>query len=109
MQTQALPKVFQEKFRLFFDETPQAPYKEIEKVLYEEYGGRGSWFAALTGGKRWEPDDLFMEGTWEKKAVGSASIAQVHKARLKTGEWVAVKVQKPGISRQVGWDLAVFK
>lgn len=109
MQAQALPAIFQEKFRKFFDDTPQAPYKAIERVLREEYGDK-SWKSWLPGlGKRWDENGLFVPGTFEKKAIGSASIAQVHKAQLKTGEWVAVKIQKPGISRQVYWDLAVFK
>ena len=54
-------------------------------------------------------DRVFVPGSFERRAVGSASIAQVHRARLRTGEEVAVKVQKPWIKRQVGMDLAVFQ
>jgi aarF domain-containing kinase len=109
MQTAALPPIFQKKFRMFFDETPQAGYAEIAKILKEEYAGGKAQelFGVKKGG--WEPEDLFMPGTFQRRAVGSASVAQVHKAQLKTGEWVAVKIQKPGISRQVYWDLAIFK
>ncbi len=42
--------------------------------------------------------------------IASGSIAQVHRARLKgSGEYVAVKVQKPNIAVQMKWDLRVEK
>ncbi|MEJ7660993.1 MAG: AarF/UbiB family protein [Hymenobacter sp.] len=34
--------------------------------------------------------------------MGSASIGQVHRARLRTGEEVVVKVQRPGVQRKGG-------
>lgn len=37
--------------------------------------------------------------------VASASIAQVHKAILHDGTEVAVKIQKPNIRRQFGYDM----
>lgn len=40
--------------------------------------------------------------------MASASIAQVHKATLKDGTVVAVKVQKPEIKTQIGWDLFCY-
>jgi ubiquinone biosynthesis protein len=40
--------------------------------------------------------------------VASASIAQVHKARLHTGEVVAVKVQRPGIERTLRSDINIL-
>lgn len=104
MQSAILPKVVQEKFSQFFDETPQAGWKEVEKVLKEEYGHK---FPGMTGSQI--VDQIFMPGSFEKRAVGSASIAQVHKARLPNGDEVAVKIQKPWIQRQVGLDLFCFK
>lgn len=105
MQSAVLPPIFQEKFSQFFDETPQAGWRDIEKVLREEYGH----LPEVRNGTGDLVDRIFMPGTWERKAVGSASVAQVHRARLKTGEWVAVKVQKPWIERQVGLDLWMFE
>lgn len=49
-------------------------------------------------------DRLFSE--WNDTPIASASIGQVHRARLHTGEDVAVKVQHPGIDRALNADLA---
>lgn len=38
--------------------------------------------------------------------VASASIGQVHKARLKSGEWLAVKVQYPGVAKSIDSDVS---
>lgn len=48
-------------------------------------------------------DRLFVE--WQEKPFASASIGQVHKARLEDGREVAVKVQHPGIAKAVESDL----
>jgi len=40
--------------------------------------------------------------------LGSASLAQVHRARLLDGRPVAVKVQRPGVAEEVKQDLAVL-
>ncbi|UQA58692.1 ABC1 kinase family protein [Polyangium aurulentum] len=48
-------------------------------------------------------DELFAE--WEDKPFASASIGQVHRARLEDGREVAVKVQHPGIARAIESDL----
>ena len=57
------------------------------------------------------PDEAF--DLFEREPVASASIAQVHRARLKVkpGEpawkddegWVAVKVRKPDVPKQIEW------
>lgn len=100
MQSALFPTEFQAKFALFFSDTPQVGRREIEKVLREEFPNLED-----------PVNELFVPGTFSPRALGSASVAQVHKAQLNdgSGKWVAVKIQKPGISRQVGWDLAVFR
>ncbi len=46
----------------------------------------------------------------DEMPIGTASLAQVHKARIKsTGEEVVLKVQYPGVAEAVDSDLAVFK
>lgn len=52
-------------------------------------------------------EELFAE--FDEAPLGSASIAQVHRAVLPTGEVVAVKVQRPGIVDTVANDLAIME
>jgi predicted unusual protein kinase regulating ubiquinone biosynthesis (AarF/ABC1/UbiB family) len=49
------------------------------------------------------PEDLFAE--FEKEPFAAASFGQVHRARLKSGERVAVKIQYPAIARTIDADL----
>jgi aarF domain-containing kinase len=49
-----------------------------------------------------DPEDIFAE--FETHAFAAASLGQVHRARLKTGERVAVKIQYPGIARTIKTD-----
>lgn len=44
-----------------------------------------------------------------KECIGSASIAQVHKAKLKSGEYVAVKVQRRNIYEIMSTDVKLIK
>jgi ubiquinone biosynthesis protein len=43
------------------------------------------------------------------KPLASASIGQVHKAKLKSGEWVVIKVQRPGVQETIHLDLSILK
>lgn len=83
------------KFASLFDDAPQIPYSSIRQVFIDEFGR--------------EPEDIFE--VFEKEAMASASIAQVHKAKLRGGkdEWVAVKVQKPDVGKQMEWDLGAYR
>jgi predicted unusual protein kinase regulating ubiquinone biosynthesis (AarF/ABC1/UbiB family) len=49
-----------------------------------------------------DPENLF--AAFDKRAFAAASLGQVHRARLKTGEEVAVKIQYPGIGRAIESD-----
>lgn len=53
------------------------------------------------------PLDQFFEH-FERKPIASASIGQVHKARLLNGKQVVVKVQRPDIRRVIERDLAIM-
>ena len=52
------------------------------------------------------PDALFDE--FEREPVASASIAQVHFARLKNGRDVAIKVLRPGVHKSIDEDIALM-
>lgn len=47
--------------------------------------------------------------TFQDQPIGSASIGQVHKARLQDGTAVVVKVQRPNVQRQIETDLEILK
>ena len=85
MQAAVLPPAYGEAFSTLFDEAPQMSYEDVVAVFKRDFGKA--------------PEEIF--DTFETKARASASIATVFKARLKSGEWVAVKVQKPEIEKQV--------
>jgi predicted unusual protein kinase regulating ubiquinone biosynthesis (AarF/ABC1/UbiB family) len=53
-----------------------------------------------------EPQDLFAE--FETTAFAAASLGQVHRARLKDGRRVAVKIQYPSIGRTIRDDFRAF-
>ncbi|KAI9243409.1 ABC1 family-domain-containing protein [Sporodiniella umbellata] len=92
-QSAVLPTAYQRRARKLFDSAPAVPFNAIERVFMQDFGGL-------------HPSDLFDE--FEMTPIASASIAQVHKARLKNGEYVAVKIQKPAIRKQMDWDLWAF-
>ena len=50
-----------------------------------------------------DPEELF--ATFEKRAFAAASLGQVHRATLKTGEAVVLKIQYPGIARTIRDDM----
>jgi len=51
-------------------------------------------------------DELFSE--FDEQPVAAASVAQVHRARLKDGREVAVKILRPGVRRQVERDAVLL-
>ncbi|KAI1322631.1 ABC1 family-domain-containing protein [Xylariaceae sp. FL0255] len=104
MQSAVLPPEFQKMFARMFDDAPQDSWADVEKVIRKDFGGRGAeevFGVSFTGEEG--------KGLLERKARASASVAQVHWARLPDGREVAIKIQKPEIAKQVGWDLWAFK
>jgi aarF domain-containing kinase len=73
--------------RLHFD-SPPMHYPLIREVVRNEFGKAA--------------EDVFLD--FDKEAFAAASLGQVHRARLKSGEPVAVKIQYPGIARTIDAD-----
>lgn len=69
-------------------EAPPMHFPLIREVVRNEFGK--------------SVEELFAE--FDKQAFAAASLGQVHRARLKTGESVAVKIQYPGIARTIDAD-----
>jgi len=68
-------------------------------------GKTASNIVAYTTGKAIEESFIY----FDEVPIGSASIGQVHRARLLSGEDVVVKVQRPKIKTKVRTDLALIK
>lgn len=75
------------------DDCNKISYDEIEQILREEYG------------KNLENIFRYIE----KDAIGSASISQVHKAILKNGEEVVIKVKRKDVAKTVDRDIERIK
>ena len=85
------PREYVEEFQYCLDRTPPLPYAQIEAQLQAAFDRPLSEiFASI-----------------DPVPLASASIAQVHPARLVTGEDVVIKVQKPGIEAMLRTDLGV--
>ncbi|KAL8296834.1 hypothetical protein RB597_006108 [Gaeumannomyces tritici] len=104
MQSALLPPEFQRMFARMFDDAPSVGWDEVERVVREDFGGRSP--QEVFGVSFVGADGL---GVMEREARASASVAQVHWARLPDGREVAIKIQKPEIAKQIGWDLWAFK
>lgn len=85
-----MPPEYVEVLSQLQDEVPPHPFAEVRTRVEEELG------APL--------DRIFSE--FDPEPVAAASLAQVHRARLRDGREVAVKVQYPGIDELVRSDLA---
>lgn len=82
-----------QELRNLLDNEPEIPFSSVKKVVETEL--------------QQELSHVFE--SFEEIPLATASIAQVHKAKLKSGKIVAVKVQRPGISKAIEQDLAVFR
>ena len=84
-----VPDAFVETLeRLHFD-APPMHWSLLKEMVHNELGG--------------DPEDRF--ASFETRAFAAASLGQVHRARLETGEEVAVKIQYPGIARTIRQDI----
>jgi len=87
-----LPDNYLQELEKLQDEVGPFPFEEVERIFLEELGET--------------PAILFQ--SLDPIPIASGSIAQVHRGTLKSGEEVAVKVQRPGIQRQIETDLSIL-
>jgi ubiquinone biosynthesis protein len=87
-----LPGTFTEELSKLQCQVPALPWEDIRQVLVEELGSL--------------VDDAFIE--FDPVALAAGSIAQVHRARLRDGTEVVVKIQRPGIRPVVERDLDIL-
>ncbi len=83
------PKEYVDEFQHCLDRTPNLPFEVIHKIIAQELGR--------------PVENVFRHV--DPVALASASIAQVHAARLVTGEEVVIKVQKPDVETTLSTDL----
>lgn len=92
-RSEILPQPYCDELRHLRTEVDPVPYSVIVDCLEAEYGQKlGEIFDAV------DPNPL-----------GSASLAQVHRARLVTGEDVAVKIQRPGAQQIMAQDIDIMR
>ena len=86
------PSELVDEFKRCRDQVPPEPWDSVRTTVEQDLGARIS--------------DVF--SSFDKFALAAASIAQVHRATLLTGEEVVVKVQRPSVSTLVRQDLQVM-
>ena len=92
LRSDILPKRYCDELMKLCSDVPPMPFAEVEEVLEESMGCP------------WQEE--FSEISMEP--LGSASIAQVHRARLKSGEEVVIKVQRKGIYETMARDIGLM-
>ena len=93
MRGDLLSEAFLRELSLLRDNVQPMPFAEVNDILTQEYA------VSL--------DTVF--SVVQEEPVGAASIAQVHKAQLVTGEKVVIKVQRAGIDERMQSDMALLR
>ena len=93
MRPDFLPQEYCDELMKLQNGAKPLPFSTIIEVIEQEYS------------RRW--NKVF--SSVDEEVLGSASIAQVHRAVLTTGERVVVKVQRPGIYKVMARDMVLLK
>ena len=92
-RSDVIPEDIIQELEKLQDQVPPNPYPDVKAIIEQELGT--------------PTEELFKE--FHEVPLGSASIGQVHYAVLKSGEKVAVKVQRPNIEQVIKTDLEVLQ
>lgn len=93
MRSEILPQPFCDELAKLRADADPMPYSIVLETLENEY--------------QRPVDEIF--ATIDSTPLGSASLAQVHRATLLTGEDVAVKVQRPGVRETMAEDVSIMR
>lgn len=88
-----IPEHFVEEFSKLQDQVATIPFEAIKKQIESELNQK--------------IEDVFE--SFDKEPLAAASIAQVHSAKLKNGQSVAVKIQRPGIDKILHTDISILR
>lgn len=88
-----VPPLYLEELTQLQDQLPAFPNEVAYQFIEEELGDR--------------PDQIYAE--LSPQPIAAASLGQVYKGKLKTGETVAVKVQRPDLRERIAVDLYILR
>lgn len=92
-RSEILPKAFCDELTKLQMECDPLPFDQILHAIHDIYGEK--------------QNEIF--DAIDPKPLGSASLAQVHKARLVNGDIVAVKIQRPGVKATMAQDIDIMR
>ena len=92
-RSEILPKAFCDELTKLQTECDPLPFDEILAALDEHFAGRRS--------------ELFT--FIDPHPLGSASLAQVHRAVMRSGDVVAIKIQRPGVKATMALDIDIMR
>ena len=92
-RSEILPEAYCDELAKLQTECDPLPFDQVNAALVNIFGDKF--------------DQIFAEV--DPKPLGSASLAQVHKARLVNGDVVAVKVQRPGVKETMAQDIDIMR
>ncbi|WP_373537491.1 ABC1 kinase family protein [Microcoleus sp.] len=88
-----VPPAYLEELTTLQDQLPPFPNEVAYQFIQEELGAH--------------PNEIYAEITADP--IAAASLGQVYKGKLKTGEIVAIKVQRPGLAENIGLDIYILR
>ena len=92
LRSDILPKRYCDELMKLCSDVAPMPFDQVVDVIQDAFGCP------------WQEEFQSIE----EKPLGSASIAQVHRAVLKSGEQVVIKVQRKGIYRTMARDIGLM-